>query len=155
WDLWLGPAPWRDYHAGCVPQEWRAFWDFGTGALGDMGCHLMGLAFFALDLGAPTRIAATSSEVTAETAPKWSVVSYEFSGADGAPPRKLVWYDGGKAPPAALAKQTKLSGKGYIFVGSKDTLYVPYYWGRGSFRSGARMEDYGSVPQTLPRLPGA
>jgi predicted dehydrogenase len=153
WDLWLGPAPWRDYHVGCVPYKWRAFWDFGSGALGDMGCHLMDLAFFALELGAPSRIAATSSGVNTETAPKWSVVTYDFPGVRGGPPRKLVWYDGGRTPPAALAKQTKLSRKGYIFVGSKDVLYVPYYWGRGTLRSGARMDDHASVPQTLPRLP--
>jgi predicted dehydrogenase len=155
WDLWLGPAPWRDYHIGCVPSKWRAFWDFGTGALGDMGCHLMDLAFFALDLGAPSRIEAKSSGVSAETAPRWSIVSYEFPGAQGGTPRNLVWYDGGKVPPPGLVKQTKLSGWGYILVGSKDVLYVPDYWGRGTFRSGARMEDYGSVPQTLPRLPDA
>jgi len=153
WDLWLGSAPWREYHAGCVPSKWRAFWDFGTGALGDMGCHLMDLAFFALDLGAPSRIEAKSSKVSTETAPKWSAVTYEFPGGPGGSPRRLIWYDGGKIPPAGLVKQTKLSRKGYIFVGSKDALYVPYYWGRGTFRSGARMEDYdASVPQTLPRL---
>src|SRR5262249_31598146 len=134
WDLWLGSAPWREYHAGCVPAKWRAYWDFGTGAVGDMGCHLMDLAFFALGLGAPSRIEAKSSEVSNETAPKSSVITYEFPGAQGGSPRKLIWYDGGKTPSAGLVKQTKLSRKGYIFVGSKDVLYVPYYWGRGTFR---------------------
>jgi predicted dehydrogenase len=155
WDLWLGPAPWREYHGGCVPFKWRAFWDFGTGALGDMGCHLMDLAFFSLELGAPRRIEATSSGVSAESAPKWSIVTYAFPGPDGRAPRKLVWYDGGKRPPARLAKQTSLSRNGCIMVGTRDTLYVPSFWGRGSFRSGATMEDYKSVPQTLARFPGA
>ena len=155
WDLWLGPAPWRDYHDGCVPFKWRAFWDFGTGALGDMGCHNMDLAFFALELRDPVAVSAISSNVNAETAPKWSIITYEF------PPRgkrsavKLRWYDGGRKPDAALAKQEKLPGNGYVFVGSKDSLYVPNYWGRGSFLSGAKMEDFKQVAQTLPRYPGA
>jgi hypothetical protein len=67
---------------------------------------------------------------------------------------KLTWYDGDKKPPAALAKQASLSGDGSILIGTKDTLYVPYYWGPGSFVSGARMADFASVPQTLPRVAG-
>jgi predicted dehydrogenase len=78
WDLWLGPAPHREFHEGCVPFNWRAFWDFGTGALGDMGCHNMDLAFFALDLRDPEAVSAESSGVNAETAPRWSMVTYEF-----------------------------------------------------------------------------
>ena len=78
WDLWLGPAPWREFHDGCVPFKWRAFWDFGTGALGDMGCHNMDLAFFALELRDPVAVEATSSGVNSETAPKWSIITTEF-----------------------------------------------------------------------------
>ena len=155
WNLWVGPAPWREFHSGCVPIKWRAFWDFGTGALGDMGCHNMDLAFMALDLRDPIAIEAKSSAVTPETAPRWSIVTYEFAKAGSRPPVKVTWYDGGKKPPAALARQTHLSADGCIIVGTKDTLYVPYYWGPGKFVSGAKMIDFASVPQTLPRFPGA
>ena len=155
WDLWLGPAPWREFHDGCVPFKWRAFWDFGTGALGDMGCHNMDLAFFALGLRDPSAVEATSSGVNTETAPKWSIITYEFPRRGGRAAVKLTWYDGGKKPDAALARQKELPGNGYVLVGSKDTLYVPNYWGRGSFLSGAKMEEFTKVPKKLPRLPGA
>ena len=154
WNLWLGPAPWRAYHSGCVPVKWRAFWDFGDGALGDMGCHNMDLAFMALDLRDPIAIEGRSSGMNTETAPRWCIVSYEFPKTDRRPGVKLTWYDGGKKPPAALAKQARLSEDGCILVGTKDTLYVPYYWGPGRFASGARTADFASVPQTLPRVAG-
>ena len=154
WDLWLGAAPWRPYHPAYVPFKWRGFWDFGTGALGDMACHCMDLAFFSLKLGAPTSVQAQSSGVNNETAPSWSVITYEFP-ADGArPATKLIWCDGGKKPAADLVKGAELSSNGIVLVGDKDTLYVPNYWGAGSFLSGAKMEDFKNVPETLPKPPG-
>src|SRR5437867_10325363 len=60
WNLWLGPAPERPYHPAYAPFKWRGFWDFGTGALGDMACHIMDAAYWTLDLGYPTRIEAES-----------------------------------------------------------------------------------------------
>lgn len=154
WNLWVGPAPWRAFHSECVPEKWRAFWDFGGGALGDLGCHNMDLAFMALDLRDPSAVEAQSSGTSAEIAPHWSIVTYEFPRTDRRPAVKLTWYDGGKKPPAALARQPHLSEDGCILVGTKDTLYVPYYWGAGSFVSGAKIDDFASVPQTLPRVAG-
>jgi len=153
WDLWLGPAPWREFHEGCVPFKWRAFWDFGTGALGDMGCHNMDLAFFALKLRDPDMVEASSSGINSETAPQWSIITYHFPKRGGRAAVKLTWYDGGKKPEPSLAGRKELPGNGGIYVGSKDTLYVPSYWGRGSFRSGTRMEDFTNVPRKLPRHP--
>jgi len=155
WDLWLGPAPWREFHEGCVPFKWRAFWDFGTGALGDMGCHNMDLAFFALGLRDPEWVETTCSGVSPETAPAWSVIRTHFPALAGRPPVTLTWYDGGKKPDPALVKLDQLPANGCILIGSRDTLYVPLYWGRGSFVSGARMEDFSHVAEILPRLPGA
>ena len=155
WDLWLGPAPWRDFHEGCVPFSWRAFWDFGTGALGDMGCHNLDLAFWALNLKDPVAVSATSSGVNHETAPSWSIVTTEFGSRGKLSPVKLVWYDGGKKPDPALARLKELPGNGSIFIGSKDTLYVPRYWGTGTFLSGAAWDDFGHVPTKLPRHPMA
>lgn len=155
WDLWLGPAPARPFHDGCVPFKWRAFWDFGTGALGDMGCHNMDLPFFALQLRDPVSVEARSSGINNETAPAWSIITFQFSASLTQTPLKLVWYDGGKKPDPNLAKLAELPDNGCIMVGSKDTLYVPSYWGPGSFLSGKKMEDFSNIPPSLPRHPAA
>ncbi len=78
WDLWLGPARQRDYNACYVPFKWRGWWDFGTGALGDMACHIMDMPYWALDLGSPKSVVAQSGGATAETGPAWSTITYEF-----------------------------------------------------------------------------
>jgi len=153
WDLWLGVAPWRPYNPAYVPFKWRGFWDFGTGALGDMACHCMDLAFFSLKLGAPSSVEARSSGVNNETAPLWSIINYEFPGHDGNPSVKMTWYDGGKQPAPALVKGRELSTNGIILIGDKDTLYVPNYWGAGSFLSGAKVEDFKNISETLPKPP--
>ena len=152
WDLWLGVAPWRPYNPAYVPFKWRGFWDFGTGALGDMACHCMDLAFFSLKLGAPSSVEAQSSAVNGETAPVWSIIHYQFP--NGQQPVKMTWYDGGKKPSANLVKGRKLETNGIILIGDKDTLYVPNYWGAGSFLSGAKVEDFKSIPESLPRPQG-
>src|SRR6266567_4504318 len=154
WDLWLGVAPWRPYHPAYVPFKWRGFWDFGTGALGDMACHCMDLAFFSLQLGAPASVEAQSSGGNGETAPNWSVIAYEFPGQGPRAPAKMTWYDGGKKPSAELVGGRELSSNGIVLVGDKDTLYVPSYWGAGSFLSGAKLEDFKNIPETLPKPPG-
>jgi predicted dehydrogenase len=148
WDLWLGPAPKRPYSPAYVPFKWRGFWDFGTGALGDMACHCMDLAFWATQPGAPTAIEAESSGGNEESAPNWSVIRYTF------PNLKMTWYDGRKKPPAELVKGRKLESNGVILVGDKDTLYVPSYWGPGEFlTAGKRTGEFADVPQSLPRAP--
>ncbi len=151
WDLWLGPAPVRPYHEAYVPFKWRGFWDFGTGALGDMGCHNMNLAFLALKLRDPLGVEATASGMTSETYPKSSVIRYEFPARGEDPPVQLAWYDGDMLPPAELVKGETLGKNGHIFVGEKDTLYVSDNRRRGAFLSGAKMEDFQSIPERLPR----
>src|SRR5436309_2642650 len=152
-DLWLGVAPWRPYNPAYVPFKWRGFWEFGTGALGDMACHCMDLAFFSLTLAAPSTIEAHSSALNEETAPVWSIIVYEFPGEGARPPLTMTWYDGGKKPSPELVKDTELSSNGIILIGDKDTLYVPNYWGAGKFLSDAKVEDFKDIPKTLPRPP--
>jgi hypothetical protein len=94
WDLWLGPAAYRDYGAGYLPFDWRGWWDFGTGALGDMACHIMDMPYWALELGAPATIEAQSEGATAEAAPLWSTVTYTFPARGERPPVTMHWYDG-------------------------------------------------------------
>ncbi|MFL2910292.1 MAG: Gfo/Idh/MocA family protein [Limisphaerales bacterium] len=81
WDLWMGPAPYRDYSPAYVPFDWRGWWDFGTGALGDMGCHIIDHPYWALKLGYPTSVEASSTHIHSETAPLASLVDVPFSGA--------------------------------------------------------------------------
>ena len=154
WDLWLGPAPSRPYHSDYVPFKWRGFWDFGTGALGDMGCHNMDLAYFAFQLRDPVKVDAQSSGTHEDMAPSWSVITYHFPRANGKT-LPLTWYDGGKKPSPDLVNETSLPPNGCIFVGSKDTLFVPNFWGSGTFLSGGPMENFKHVPISLPRFPGA
>ena len=154
WDLFLGPAPERPYHPAYHPFTWRGWWDFGTGALGDMGCHNMDLAYFALQLQDPVSVEAKASDHFPETAPKWSVITYNFPQAQGSV-LPLTWYDGGKKPDPGLAKEKELPQNGCIIVGTRDTLYVPHFWGAGKFLSGAGMGDFETVPASLPRGPGA
>jgi predicted dehydrogenase len=142
WDLWLGPAPARPYNPAYLPFKWRGWWDFGTGALGDIGCHAMDPVFRALKLGAPLSVQAASTRVNEETFPLGSIITYQFpartsapqannshikgltgSAAGGVemPPCKLVWYDGGLRPPRpeALPNGKPMGANGRLLIGDK------------------------------------
>ncbi len=147
WDLWLGPAPERPYNACYVPFKWRGWWDFGTGALGDMACHIMDMAYWALDLGAPLSVEAECGGMTDETGPDWAVITYKFparasvgGGELGAsvgpkaaveqPPVTFVWYDGKKdgrqnAPYALLAQATEEARKSGEAAGAEEPAEAP------------------------------
>lgn len=124
YDLWLGPAPARPYHSQYLPVNWRRWWDFGGGTLGDMGCHYMDLAHWALELRHPKTIEAEGPLVHPETTPAWLVVHYTY------PSKKsdiqVTWYDGGKKP--RLIKEGKAPDwrDGVLFVGSKGLLLADY-----------------------------
>lgn len=132
WDAWLGVAPVRHFSKAYHPFAWRGFLDFGSGALGDMGCHVLNMPFMALDLRDPIAFRAETSGKTDETYPAWSIVHYEFPARGNRPPLNLVWYDGSKKPPQDLVPNTQYSGGGVIVVGDKDTLYVPGEHGGGA-----------------------
>src|SRR5436190_498740 len=117
WDLWLGPAPYRPYNPAYLPFNWRGWWDFGTGALGDMACHCWDTAYWALELGLPETIEAQSSGANAETAPNWSIINYQFPERKGRPPVKLIWYDGGKQPSPDLIAGKPYPKNGSLIVG--------------------------------------
>jgi len=156
WDLWLGPAPHRPYHPSYVPFKWRGWWDFGTGALGDMGCHIIDAGYWALHLGHPTSVKAITTPVNSETAPSASVVEYMFPSRGESPAVKLTWYDGGLKPtrPDELEPGRSLPAGGLIFVGDKGKILS------GSYGSGARlipetkMQEYQRPEPTIPRIKG-
>ncbi len=99
WNLWLGPSPDRPYATDYAPFRWRGWWDFGTGALGDMACHGMDAAYWILDLGFPQRIDVETSQLYQETAPKFSRITYQFPAKGARGPITVVWRDGGLTPP--------------------------------------------------------
>jgi predicted dehydrogenase len=99
WNLWLGPAAERPYHPAYAPFRWRGWWDFGTGALGDIACHAMDAAYWTLNLGFPTRLEAESTTLFAETAPRAARIAYHFAARGNRPEVRLVWRDGSLLPP--------------------------------------------------------
>jgi predicted dehydrogenase len=151
WNLWIGGAPMRPYHPTYVPFHWRAYWDFGTGAIGDMGCHLLNLATLCLDVSDPISVESSAVGANNETGPASSHVVWEFPARNGKKAFTLHWYDGGTLPPAALFPGKKYVENGVIVAGSDDVLYIPSHMGGGEFRSGRRYEDFKSIPETFPR----
>lgn len=131
WDLWLGTAPQRPYASALYhPFHWRGWWDFGTGALGDMGCHIMDPVINALELGPPRMVSAEGPEPHAESGPLWCVVDYEFDGTEWTTERlKMTWYEAGKQPDPELFKAPKDwpgSKNGVLYIGEKGNLFVGF-----------------------------
>jgi len=126
WDLWLGPAPYRAYHPCYLPGSWRSWWDFGSGGLGDFGCHYMDLPFWALKLRHPTTVEAEGPPVHPERTSPGLVVRYEFPARDNLPPVQLTWYDGGKQPPFLKEKNIPAWNAAVLFVGSSGMLIADY-----------------------------
>ena len=125
WNEFIGVAKFRPYHPAYHPFKWRGWWDFGTGALGDMACHTLNMPFMALNLRDPLSVQATTSGHNKETFPSWSIIDYEFGELDGRAPLKFVWYDGGKKVDPALLGGQKLADSGCLVIGDKDSLYAP------------------------------
>jgi predicted dehydrogenase len=165
WELFLNTAPERPFakeqgaFKGYTPFNWRGFWDFGTGALGDMACHTANLAFMALKLGHPTNIVAESGELNPETYPAWAKVVYQFPARGEMVPLTFTWYEGKKdgkdkvLPPKELLAKVlksgeKLKDSGSILVGDKGILYSPDDYGQ-AFRLTPEA-DFKGVNTTEP-----
>ena len=158
WDLWLGPALYRPYHPDYVPFQWRGWWDFGTGSLGDMGCHIMDTPVWALNLSHPTSVEAISTPVNSETAPISSVITLRFPARGDMPPVKMTWCDGGLMPPRPdeLEEGRRMgdSGGGVLLVGDKGTIMCGTYGRNPRLIPETKMEAYEKPPKTIPRSPG-
>lgn len=160
WDLWLGPARERPYHPIYHPMSWRGFWDFGTGALGDMGCHILDPAFWALDLGQPTSVQATTTHyeagVSEETFPRASIVRYQFPARGNMPPVSLTWYDGRLKPPIPgdFEPGRTLGSNGAILIGDKGTaIHGSHGAGGLLFLPLEKMREVKEPGKTLTRVP--
>ncbi|MEP0844649.1 MAG: Gfo/Idh/MocA family oxidoreductase [Phycisphaerae bacterium] len=172
WDEWIGTAPMRAYYPDTYHTfKWRGWWDFGTGALGDMACHTANMAFMACELGYPTLLQAETSEFNNQTFPTWSIVRYDFperrsqSGGTLAP-LKWTWYDGGNDKPRWINEKLKelaggrdIPGSGSLLIGDKATLFSPNDYGedwvilpKGESRE-IKRDDF-KVEEKLPRAHG-
>ena len=167
WNLWLGTAPYRDYVDNLVPFNWRGWWDYGTGALGDMGCHIIAPAFQVLELGYPTEAECSVGSVYIgefergyfpDAPPPSSHITLKFKGKSGKPDVKLHWMDGGIQPerPEELAPNEVFGdgGNGTLFVGSKGKMMCGTY-GRDPKLLPISRTATVTVPQTIARVPGA
>jgi predicted dehydrogenase len=169
WDTWLGPAPVRPfldkwpealstpsnthvYH----PQSWRGWWDFGSGALGDMACHLMDGPQMALKLGPPDTVEMiSSSEHVPEMPPLKSILRYEFPARGDFPPCTLTWYDSGQKPPRpAEMEAEKMGGSSMLLIGDKGKMMCDGYCANPRLLPESSMADYKRPPKTIPRAPG-
>jgi hypothetical protein len=172
WDLWIGPAPMRAFNPTYHPFGWRAWQDFGAGAMGDMGCHVMDAAFTILKLGAPTSVIASTAfnvlRVTNDfgmlenrrvayndSYPPSSVIHLSFPARGNMPPVKLHWYDGGILPerPDDLEPERRMPESGTIFVGDKGKMWCETYSESPRLIPEAAMAAFVRPPKTLPRVP--
>lgn len=171
WEEWIGPAAMRPYaeyedkDGQGKPRKkgayhafnWRGWWDFGTGALGDMACHTANMAFMALKLGYPTSIVAENGELNSETYPAWAKITFEFPARGDMPPVKFVWYEGKKAdvkvlPPIELIHGKTFSDSGSLLVGDKGVLFSPNDYGeKYQLLPTDKFVDYKAPTPTLPR----
>jgi predicted dehydrogenase len=168
WDLWIGPAPFRDYSPEIAPFNWRGYWDFGAGALGDMGCHIMDMPYWALGLTSPQSVEAWQEGGTEIAAPHRSTVTYHFPTSILGGPVKFAWYDGvvakegvyRHAPPEELWKHDFPTADhvfrrfDLVLVGEKGRMF----FGRSRldwvFKPESLTTGFTEPPKTIPRVPG-
>ncbi len=158
WNLWLGVAQPREYDPAYLPFTWRGYWDFGTGALGDMGCHIMDGAYWSLELTQPTSIEAISARQTEVSPPTASLITYQFPARGKLPPVKWTWYDGGLQPllPPDLEATRRLQPNGTLIVGSKATVFADTYYASARIIPEVKMRELAPSlpPKTIPRVEG-
>ncbi len=168
WDLWIGPAPYRPYHPTYHPNSWRAWWDFGTGSLGDLGCHVLDAPFWALNLKYPVSVEGCIStywegfwkktEPKNETYPRSTIVRYQFPAREKMPPVKLTWWDGGMMPPRPeeLEEGRRMGDNdgGVLFLGERGSLLTGCYGRSPRLIPESKMQQYKQPAKSLDRIPG-
>jgi predicted dehydrogenase len=153
WDLWLGPAPHRPYHPAYMPGAWRGWWDFGTGTLGDFGCHYMDLPFWALGLRHPLSAEPENPKPHPESSARSVKVTWEYPAREKAPPVKLVWCHGHDLPSALEAEDVpKDQPYGIMFVGESGKLMAHYGWLK--LLPAKKFEGFKAPEPTIPRSVG-
>jgi predicted dehydrogenase len=156
WDLWQGPVAARSFQPGIHPANWRKFWDYGGGTLGDMGCHYIDLPFWALKLRHPNTVEADGPPVHPEGTPDDLHVHWEFPAREEMPACSLHWYDGSARPKILAdipmredAKGKKESwGNGVLFIGEKGMLLADY--GRYRLLPDEQFKDFTPPEKSIP-----
>ena len=156
WDLWLGPAPQRPYHSALMPGNltWNRYWDYGNGTLGDMGSHVIDLAFWALKLRDPLNCEAKGdpSEASPVTNPHWLISTWEHPARGDMPACKLTWYDGIQRPPSPPGQDLNAWGLGVLFIGEKGMVLSDY--GRHLLLPEDKFKDFKRPEPSIPRSLG-
>lgn len=154
WDLFLGPSRWVDYHPIYHPFNWRGWCDWGVGAIGDMGAHLIDSSFWSLDLDYPTAVETTSTPYNKDTYPLATTTYYEFPARGARPAVKMIWYDGGLLPPkpAEMGDEEFNKGGGVLFVGTKGKLLHDTYGYNPRLLPKSLHDSTGKPPQTIERI---
>lgn len=151
WDLWLGPAAMRPYHSAYVPFKWRAWWDFGCGAIGDMAIHLMDPSYWALELGGPVKVTSEGPAALPDCGPKWMKSTFEFGARGNLPPCKIIWYEGEVTPPKEIADELPMNGS--LFIGEEGRLAVQHN-GDPVLLPKEKFADYKGPEPYLEKSPG-
>ena len=165
WNLWLGPIQERPYNPAYAPANWRGWRDFGTGALGDMGCHIIDHPVWALGLGMPTSVEATATldgsflpdnKPNFETYPVASIITYEFPARGNQPAVRMTWYEGGLMPPTPVEMPAgkKLPDNGVLYVGAKGKMYHGSHGGMPQLLPVGLMQEAKKVAKSMTRSPG-
>jgi len=155
WDLFLGPAPFVPYHPVYHPFNWRGWADWGVGAIGDMGAHLMDHSIWALDLGYPTTIETVSTPFNGACYPHATMTMYEFPARAAMPAVKMTWYDGGLLPPKPVEMGDEELNKtgGALLVGTRGKLLHETYGKNPRLLPHALHKSFGEPPRKLARIP--
>jgi predicted dehydrogenase len=168
WDLWIGPAPYRPYHPTYHPGTWRAWWDFGTGSLGDLGCHILDAPFWALKLKYPVSVEGCIStywkglwektDPKNEEYPRSTIARFKFPAREDMPEVKLTWWDGGLMPerPEALEEGRRMGDDdgGVLFIGDKGSMMCGCYGHSPRLIPESKMREYKQPPKSIDRIPG-
>jgi predicted dehydrogenase len=157
WDLWLGPREFRPYHPDYTPYNWRGWWAFGTGAIGDMACHNLDPAMWALDLRHPVSVEACAAGVDAEVVSPGAMFYYQFGPRGDQPPVKVTWSDGGLRPrrPEELgADNLEGGGNGIVFLGDQGAIMCGGWGGTPRLLPESKMDSFQRPAKTLPRSKG-
>jgi predicted dehydrogenase len=151
WAEWIGCAKTRPFSPEIHPFKWRGFWEFGTGALGDMACHTLNMPFMALNLRDPVSVQATTDGHDKITYPKWSIITYQYPELNGRAAVKMMWYDGGKLPDRSLFPEgTDVKSSGVLAIGEKGKMYCP-----GDYcENGAKLFGVDKPKVEYPKSPG-
>ncbi|WP_138993002.1 Gfo/Idh/MocA family protein [Larkinella sp. C7] len=154
WELFLGPAPHRAYNPAYTPFKWRGWVDYGAGALGDMGAHLVDHPFWALGLNPPITVEASSTPFNKQSYPVSSLVTFEFETKDKKNPLTMTWYDGGILPPKPVefGDGPVPKGGGVLYIGTKGKLFHETYGSKPRLLPQEKMDSYKKPAQTIPRV---